>query len=263
MYTKFTTIVLFLIGSSILFNLAILDFGKNGVIDHPAQEGIAVVELFTSQGCSSCPSADRLLSRIIDEAENEDQAVYGLSFHVDYWNRLGWKDPYSQRAFTERQYAYARQMRQQGVYTPQMVVNGQAEFVGSNRGVATSEISKAQSKGIAKPIEVKQISARNGKLAFEYSSPFTEGASWLNIALVERGIATQVKHGENGGRLLKHDNVVRSFQQQDLKSGGEIEVDIPADLDLTKSSLILYTQKKSNWHIDGATRVSLAQMNAN
>lgn len=263
MYTKFTTIVIFLIGSSILFNITLLNFGENESVNQPAQEGIAVIELFTSQGCSSCPSADRLLSKLINDAEAEGKPVYGLSFHVDYWNRLGWKDPYSQRAFTERQYDYARQMRQQGVYTPQMVVNGRAEFVGSNRSQALNEIEKAKNSGEATIIEVEQLSIQNETLTFAYESPEAAVNTWLNVALVEREIATQVKRGENRGRLLEHDNVVRSFNQKALRSQDKIQIRIPEDIDLQKSSLILYSQNKANWHIDGATRVSLAELAEN
>ena len=263
MYMKFSTIVLFLIGFSVLFNLTFFEPANKGEITLPAQEGVAVIELFTSQGCSSCPSADRLLSQLIDQAETNELPVYGLSFHVDYWNRLGWKDPYSQKAFTQRQYDYARQMRQQGVYTPQMVVNGSAEFVGSNRGRAISEIEKAKKAGEATEIEVTQVSIQNETLTLTYESPEATVNTWLNVALVERDIATQVNRGENRGRLLEHDNVVRSFKQEAFKSQDKVQVRLPEDIDLQKCSLILYSQDKASWHIDGATRVSLAELAKN
>ena len=94
-------------------------------------KGMAVIELFTSQGCSSCPSADRNLARIVESAERDGRPVYALSFHVDYWNSLGWRDPFSAEEFTQRQREYARKFQARSVYTPQMVVNGQVHFVGS------------------------------------------------------------------------------------------------------------------------------------
>src|SRR5438445_2521237 len=92
-----------------------------------------VIELFTSQGCSSCPVADKNLAEIIEKAETNGQQVYGLSFHVDYWNDIGWKDPYSKAEFTERQKKYASIRSFENIYTPQMIVNGETEFVGSDR----------------------------------------------------------------------------------------------------------------------------------
>lgn len=263
MYLKISTIATFLFGVTILFTLLPGHSSHDQSSDILQQEGIAVIELFTSQGCSSCPAADRLLSELIDKAEVENKAVYGLSFHVDYWNRLGWKDPYSKKAYTQRQYAYARQMRQQGVYTPQMVVNGQAEFVGSDRRKAQNEIAKAQNSGNAHSIEITEFSVKNGKLSFSYLSPTVIQGQWLNIALVERGIATKVTRGENNGRLLKHDNVVRNFLQKDMKTKDEVQIQIPNDMNLKQSSLILYTQEKSTWQIEGATRMSLSGVVAN
>ncbi|MEQ8425874.1 MAG: DUF1223 domain-containing protein, partial [Cyclobacteriaceae bacterium] len=105
-----------------------------------AQNGFAVVELFTSQGCSSCPAADKNLSDIL--ASNRDQNIYGLSFHVDYWNYIGWKDPYSSKLFSARQRSYANALAA-NVYTPQMIVNGEEVFVGSGREKAKESISSA------------------------------------------------------------------------------------------------------------------------
>jgi len=96
-------------------------------------EPVAVVELFTSEGCSSCPPADRILSRLTAETQRDHRRIYTLSFHVDYWDRLGWRDPYSSSANSDRQRQYAELMKLQSVYTPQMIVNGRIEFVGSDQ----------------------------------------------------------------------------------------------------------------------------------
>src|ERR1700743_69163 len=92
-----------------------------------ADKGIAVIELFTSEGCSSCPPADELVAKI--QKENKDKPVYILAYHVDYWDRLGWKDSFSNADFTKRQNSYAKVLRLQSVYTPQIIVNGKTEFV--------------------------------------------------------------------------------------------------------------------------------------
>lgn len=100
--------------------------------------GVSVIELFTSEGCSSCPSADRLLPQLA----KLDSNIFALSFHVDYWNYLGWKDPFSSAVFSERQRQYARNLRLKTIYTPQLVINGKYELVGSNRIAAESKIRR-------------------------------------------------------------------------------------------------------------------------
>src|SRR4051812_46079004 len=107
--------------------------------------GVAVVELFTSEGCSSCPPADRLLADLASEAARVGQPVFTLSFHVDYWNGLGWADPFSRPAYSERQRSYADALGG-GTYTPEMTVNGKAAFVGSDAARARSEVRKALSR---------------------------------------------------------------------------------------------------------------------
>ena len=115
-----------------------------------AQEGhptpFALVELFTSEGCSSCPPADALFAKLMTEADTSGRAVYGLSFHVDYWDSLGWKDPFPDASFTRRQNRYETLLGVRGPYTPQLVVNGADQFVGSDGSRANSAIEKFMSK---------------------------------------------------------------------------------------------------------------------
>jgi len=111
--------------------LAVANLSANGPL--PPNPPVAVIELFTSQGCSSCPPADKLLTETVNRAKAGQQSVYALSFHVDYWNRLGWSDPYSDARYSARQRQYARQLNTATIYTPQAVINGRQEFVGSNR----------------------------------------------------------------------------------------------------------------------------------
>jgi hypothetical protein len=116
-----------------------------------------VVELFTSQGCSSCPAADKNLADLIEKAEAKGQLIIGLSFHVDYWNYIGWKDPYSKSDFTERQRKYASHLNSESVYTPQMIVNGEKEFVGSDKSSATTQITKALQNKMLFNISINEI----------------------------------------------------------------------------------------------------------
>ena len=132
------TLLFFMLNSS-----SILDEEAETQATEPG--AFAVVELFTSQGCSSCPPADRLLSSLLAEAEKEGKNIFPLSFHVDYWNRLGWRDPYSSSDFSKRQRRYATALSS-GVYAPQMVFKGREECVGSNRYKAQAMINKVMKR---------------------------------------------------------------------------------------------------------------------
>src|ERR1700685_382630 len=119
------------------------------------KDGFVLIELFTSEGCSSCPPADALVARI--QEENNNKPVYILSFHVDYWNHLGWKDPFSSAAFSDRQKNYANRLNLQSVYTPQVVVNGQTEFVGSDEDRMKNAIENSLQKKSAVLLSLQKI----------------------------------------------------------------------------------------------------------
>ncbi|MEM1136709.1 MAG: DUF1223 domain-containing protein [Bacteroidota bacterium] len=219
-----------------------------------------VVELFTSQGCSSCPPADRLLTEISQEAKRKGVNVFPLSFHVAYWNYLGWKDPFSKEIFSERQRNYAKSLRS-SVYTPQMVFNGKDECVGSKKGEVEKHVAKIlQKSGKANiSIESEFINTQNG-IKINYSIGDNIDKTLLNFALVERDLEIFVKRGENGGRNLKHDNVVKEFKTISLKNSvnrGVVVLPIPANLNLEKSAVIAYLQKIDTKEIYGATILEL------
>jgi hypothetical protein len=184
------------------------------------KRGVAVVELFTSEGCSSCPPADAVLRAVADRAD-----VYALSFHVDYWNDLGWADPWSTEAFTERQQRYARALGG-GVFTPEMIVNGARGFLGSDETRAESAIDDA----LARPAEVSlslHVEESRGAWRVRYeATPAPPGAT-LAIALVDRSHASDVVRGENAGRTLVHANVVRAFRSAPLSERGEETIAMP------------------------------------
>lgn len=227
--------------------------------DNPSFEAVAVLELFTSEGCSSCPPADRLLSTIINEAEQSGQKIFALSFHVDYWNRLGWKDPFSKEAFSERQRAYARKLAQQ-VYTPQMIVNGSAVFVGSRSQTAKTEIDKALQEEAAHRIQLVAQQTDNAQaIKIQYAVEGSLKGKQLQLAVVERGLEVTVGRGENRGRKLQHDHVVRSFTTipLDNQSKGEIQLSLPSDMACGNASLIAYVQDAKTLRISGAKQVKL------
>jgi hypothetical protein len=165
-----------------------------------------IVELFTSEGCSSCPPADVVLQRL--EAGVPGAEVIVLSEHVTYWDRLGWKDRFSGDVFTQRQEAYSQRFRLSGVYTPQMVVNGQVEFVGVDEARARKEIAKAASRQAGRV----ELNADANSVAIRASDlpPEAIGADVI-LAVTETALDTDVRRGENSGRKLRHTGVVRNL----------------------------------------------------
>lgn len=220
-----------------------------------SQNNSVVIELFTSQGCSSCPDADRNLTEILQRAKKEGREVYGLSFHVDYWNYIGWKDPYSSKEFTERQRKYSGEMNLRSVYTPQMIVNGKDEFVGSNRSESEKVIERAFGQKSAYQITVKNLLVVNGVASFRYSLDKEPSGEVINIALIEKEVENDVPRGENSGRKLHHDNVVRSFVTKPAKREEEMRIQVPK-IDGIKASVVFYIQNKDLLVI-GATSKAL------
>ncbi len=161
-----------------------------------------VVELFTSEGCSSCPPADALLARLAREGLPGTR-VLGLSEHVDYWNGPGWRDPFSSPLFTQRQEAYAGQLGSSTLYTPQAVVDGEAEVLGGDEAGLRAAILRA-----ARAPRGALVLRRSPEgIAVEGAWP--GGRATVRVALVEDGVESRVTGGENGGRTLRHDGVVR------------------------------------------------------
>ena len=210
-----------------------------------APQPFAIVELFTSEGCSSCPPADAILSNLVKDARARHQRIFPLSFHVDYWNNLGWRDPFSDAAYSDRQRAYADAMRLDSTYTPQMIVNGQVQFVGSNGRLARNEIDTALKRPATVAIQLAaKLNDQHDALRLDYT--LTGGPTrncTLNLALVQRNLTTKVARGENANRTLHHDNVVRAFRAIPLKEfQGQADLPIPADVNLNETSVVAYAQ---------------------
>jgi hypothetical protein len=212
--------------------------------------GFAVVELFTSQGCSSCPPADDILRGLADKPN-----VFPLSFHVTYWNRLGWKDAYSQDIFDERQYKYGARFALKGVYTPQTVINGSTEMVGSYDKEIEKSIANQLSKTPEYTIELSK-NMMDKKLIIKYKLSKSAEYKTLNMALTESHISTAVKRGENEGRTLKHNNVVHIFKTKKLNSDteGVFECDMG---NLTIHNIIVFLQNENYGVIVGAANVKM------
>jgi hypothetical protein len=221
-------------------------------------EPITIIELFTSQGCSSCPSADRLLSQTIFDAAKQNKKIYALSFHVDYWNRLGWADPFSSKQFSERQANYVDVFNINGPYTPQMVVNGTYQFTGSDKNALSKYTTTTQS--IHATVQFKTLEAtqaNNNLIQVKYALEGDAKDCKINIALVSAKETTFIKRGENEGATLINENVVRSFTTQKAKMEDSITLDIKNVSAQNKMMVIAYIQQQNNYKIVGAASVLL------
>jgi hypothetical protein len=203
-----------------------------------------LIELFTSEGCSSCPPADELLRKLRTGQPVDGVELITLSEHVDYWDYIGWKDPNASPEFTRRQHGYARE---RGAYTPQMVVDGQWELVGSDARALARAIERA-ARVRKTPVRLS-ISGR--KLAIDLEAP--PPGSDAMLAVVEHGVASAVSRGENQGRRLQHDSVVRRLR--DLgEAKGHLEIALP---DGQADAVVVFLQDRASRHVTGVAQLSL------
>ena len=199
-----------------------------------------LVELFTSEGCSSCPPADRLLEVL-------DPAAIVLSEHVDYWDHQGWRDPFSDHANTLRQESYARRIGSQGPYTPQMIVDGAVEFVGNDSRRAVDEVARA-SKGEKVPVHLSRTA---GGLQIE-TGPVPHSTDVL-LAIAEDNAASQVLGGENKGRRLHHVAILRQLKKVgSVKRGSPFTQTIRLPASAEGKRLIVFLQDSDLGRVAGA-----------
>lgn len=205
-----------------LMALSVMTFASTP--SHAADQKRAVVELFTSQGCSSCPPADKILA---DYAQSKD--VLALSWHVDYWNYLGWKDTFSKAEFTNRQRLYAAAFKRRGVYTPQAVVNGRNHVVGSSRTDITKLIDtyEASNRGLSSPLKIKETGDTIHVVA-QAGADVKKATLWM--VYFDKSHKVKIKRGENRGETITYHNVVRDVAVLGMASNGAIDVTLPKDV---------------------------------
>ncbi|WP_299181312.1 thioredoxin family protein [uncultured Aquimarina sp.] len=214
---------------------------------------IVVMELFTSQGCSSCPPADELLDVINEKYKNDN--VYVLSYHVDYWNRLGWKDPFSTEEFSDYQRDYAQQFNSRSIYTPQLVVNGSEHFTGSNSSKALAAIRNYSKSKTTNVIKFTNVERDTNTLKIDYG---VQGDSFdqVTFALVVSERTTEIGRGENRNRSLKNTNIVASRLVSNEISDS-VTLSIPDWIgDKDELSVIAYTQD-NKLVTTGAARINI------
>lgn len=215
-------------------------------------KGFALVELFTSEGCSSCPPADRLMEKL--QQENAGKPVYMLAFHVDYWNQLGWKDKFSAAEFTARQRQYADWMKLETIYTPQVVVNGISEYVGSNERSIVKAIDASLERGTDNALTLKGT-LNNDRVQVDYTVTGSTKNKTLYLALVQKKATSHVMAGENEGRQLSHVQIVRELIPVDITQKSTT-IKLPDALANEGWELIGFVQNKHNGSITAAARMN-------
>ncbi|MEQ1567390.1 MAG: DUF1223 domain-containing protein [Myxococcota bacterium] len=221
----------------------------------PNEHSFVALELFTSQSCSSCPPADDDLNAIAARQRDGGTREFALAWHVDYWNNLGWRDPYSTAAASERQFAYVDALRTSR-YTPQMVANGQEDFVGGNDSARAPAIARFLSEPSPVSIHLLPDAAEGGELVVGVEVTGAPEGAELLVALLHSGIVTEIPSGENAGKTLAYDNVVRSFVQVPTDAG-EVILPVPDDVPAGGASVAALVQRVDGLEVVGAELVDV------
>jgi hypothetical protein len=200
---------LFAIGLSCLYLLAPF------VRAEEASVPVVLVQLFTSEGCSSCPPADDLLARFAKASPIDGVSIVPMSMHVDYWDHLGWRDPFSSKQFSDYQQSYQAALKTPDIYTPQMIVDGKAAFVGSDEATAKTAIaSAARTKKTPLTIDARTTAPGTIEARISVLQPQalpTDTKYDVMLAVTEDELTSDVRRGENSGKKLHHSSVVRSL----------------------------------------------------
>ena len=214
-----------------------------------------VVELFTSEGCSSCPPADALLLQLRQQAQQDGTEIIPLGFHVDYWNDLGWQDRFSSPAYSRRQEQYAHKFALDGPYTPQMVVDGSREFTGSDSSRARAVI--AQEAAQAQTVDVQLSLPSPDKLLVRVSrSGDSKVSGDIILAITEDNLTSNVGAGENTGRVLRHAAVVRDSRILGKITQASLQLEAPLalakDWKIKDLRYVVFVQETPYGRIEGA-----------
>jgi hypothetical protein len=232
---------------------AVMAFTLGAVLQ--AQEGsvapeqrTVLVELFTAEGCSSCPPADALLRQVNGARTSGGTLIVGISEHVTYWDAGGWSDPYASQDYTDRQNVYGQKFQLESVYTPQMVINGAEQIVGSDPAALVQALQKQEKDPSRMSLRIVSVSVDGNKLTVNFSAGGDVPAKGVDViaVLADDSDKSHVVHGENSGRMLEHVSVARSISRVGkMKAAGErtVEIRIPSSFQAAQGHhLILFAQ---------------------
>ena len=234
---------------------SVLDKNRNDNTSDGRYEPIVVLELFTSQGCSSCPPADMLLDKV--KTQNEEN-IFTLSYHVDYWDYIGWEDPFADPNFTKKQKIYNRKFASKNIYTPQLVVNGDSHFVGSSDSDLNRAITKYIGQTVDNEVILKNIEASSNMISFDYLIHGALMGKQLKAVLVLDERVTNVKRGENRNRKLVNSNIVVSEKyKENLGSTGRLSISIPSMVKKGEKLQLIVLVENDEYKITGASQSGL------
>jgi len=243
-----------------LFLLTMNDFSnKNGVnnvdTDMEQIKPFVVLELFTSQGCSSCPRADELLEKTKNKYPDK---VFALSYHVDYWNYIGWEDPFSNESFVKKQSFYNIKFKNRSNYTPQLVVNGKEHFVGSDTRKLDVSLKNHLSAEPKNNVEIVGLKKSKGTITFDYELNVDNRSSNLRAILALDNRTTEVMRGENRSRTLSNSNIViaeKYIERENHK--GTASFEIPEIVKENEKVHLILLIENENKDITGATKAEI------
>jgi hypothetical protein len=220
------------------------------------QSRYAVVELFTSESCLSCPSGDRNLSELSSAMQKAGQPVYCLEYHVDYWGKGDWKDPFGKNQFTIRQENYSRVLPGKEMYTPQLIINGTSELTATDFEKTRSETEKALHTSSGRMIGLRIDSVRNDSAFVHYTTPGANANQVLRLVVSENGLQSVVTSGVNKGETLHHDNLVRIlFTADNPGTSGRAAIPLKGFVVNSLCELTGFLQEKKTMRITGAASI--------
>ena len=221
-------------------------------------KGFAVLELFTSEGCSSCPPADELMATI--QKESQGQPIYILAYHVDYWNNQGWKDIFSSPEYSQRQVQYVQWLGSPQIYTPQLIINGTEQYVGSDESNIRGAIHDQLTDGSVSMLTLKAHQDNKG-LSVQYQVGNVVKGSSLLIAIVQKAAQSKVERGENAGHTLLHVQIVRALKNEAIRASGSgnMTVSLPKGFDEQGWEVIGLIQDQGSGQILGVTKAELSK----
>lgn len=243
----------------LLANFVFAQTNKKPAVASVKNKGFAVVELFTSQGCRNCPAADKVLSEIKAEAEKEAMPVYVLSYHVDYWNKYGWTDPFSKFAFTLRQNNYVSASKATEVYTPQVYINGQSPTLGSDKIKINTAIEKAIAQNpVLTLTTTKSLLSNADTLVVDYTTTKTNANYSLVIAIIQEQATTKIGKGENAGKTLSYNNIVKELSVTPLTTlKGKVKIPVKKTALQAGFKVVAFAQQKQTKKILGVSAFDL------
>jgi hypothetical protein len=248
--------VLFVIRVSFGNNSNCLKIAPRPVANTP----FALLEIFTSEGCSSCPPAYKVVNELVEKGKQKNENILLLDFHVDYFNSKSWTDPFSKREFTDRQKNYGKKFDKSGAYTPQMIVNGTYEGLASDHKLASNEIDKALKIQPVTAIRLLSVEKIGDSLHVKFSSTNIPANTVINFALVQRIATVKVLGGENAGKTLTHHNVVRVLKTIPFTTfGSRLSMDINALPSNQDFSVIAFIQDIDNQDVLAADEKDLTK----